>query len=71
MEKSKTSLSHPLEIAELATGVSHGKIGVSFAPGKYDPSALTGSLDRDLATDFDRIADWGLVSFLPCSRTTS
>jgi protein-tyrosine phosphatase len=59
MKQSKTSLSHPLEIAELATGAGHGKIGVTFAPGKYDPSALTGSWDRDFATDLDRIADWG------------
>jgi protein-tyrosine phosphatase len=59
MKKPKTSLSHPLEIAELATGANHGKIGVTFAPGKYDHSALAGSWDRDLATDLDRIADWG------------
>jgi protein-tyrosine phosphatase len=59
MNKSKTSLSHPLEIAELATGTGPGKIGVTFAPGKYDPSGLAGSWDRDLATDLDRIADWG------------
>ena len=59
MKKSKTSLSHPLEIAELAAGEGRGKIGVTLAPGKYDPSALTGSWDRDLATDLDRIADWG------------
>jgi protein-tyrosine phosphatase len=59
MKKSKTSLSHPLEIAELAAGTGGGKIGVTFAPGKYDPSAQAGSWDRDLATDLDRIADWG------------
>jgi protein-tyrosine phosphatase len=59
MNKPKTSLSHPLEIAELAAGAGHGKIGVTFAPGKYDPSALTGSWDRDLTTDLDTIADWG------------
>jgi protein-tyrosine phosphatase len=59
MKKSKTSVSHPLEIAELTTGAGNGKIGVTFAPGKYDPSALAGSWDRDLATDLDRIADWG------------
>jgi protein-tyrosine phosphatase len=59
MKKSKTSLSHPLEIVELAAGEGRGKIGVTLAPGKYDPSALTGSWDRDLATDLDRIADWG------------
>jgi ADP-ribosyl-[dinitrogen reductase] hydrolase len=59
MKKSKTSLSHPLEIAELATGDAHGKIGVTFAPGKYDPSGSAGSWDRDLTMDLDRIADWG------------
>jgi protein-tyrosine phosphatase len=59
MRKSKTSLSHPLEIAELATGAGRGKIGVTFAPGKYGPSGSAGSWDRDLATDLDRIAGWG------------
>ena len=59
MNKSKTSLSHPLEIAELATRHAHGKIGVTFAPGKYDPSGSAGSWDRDLAMDLNRIADWG------------
>jgi protein-tyrosine phosphatase len=59
VKKVKTSFSDPLEIAELATGAGHGKIGVTFAPGKYDPSAVAGSWDRDLATDLDRIADWG------------
>jgi protein-tyrosine phosphatase len=55
----KTSQSHPLEIAELLTGPGYGKIGVTFAPGKYDPSGMAGSWDRDLAADLDRIADWG------------
>ena len=59
MKKSKTSLSHPLEITELATGDAHGKIGVTFAPGKYDLSGSAGSWDRDLTMDLDRIADWG------------
>ena len=55
---SKTSLSHPLEIADLPIGPGQGKIGVTFAPGKYDPSAATGSWNRDLATDLDAIANW-------------
>ncbi len=55
----KTSLSHPLKIAEIATGVGTGKIGVTFAPGKYDPSALAGPWDRDLAKDLNTIADGG------------
>ena len=55
----KTSLSHPLEIAEIAAGPGLGKIGITFAPGKYDPYASAGPWDRDLPTDLDRIADWG------------
>ena len=59
MKKAKTSQSHPLEIADLPTGPGRGKIGVTFAPGKHQPSAWTGSWDRDLATDLDAMVKWG------------
>jgi ADP-ribosyl-[dinitrogen reductase] hydrolase len=59
VKQAKTSLSHPLEIAELSTGPGLGKIGITFAPGKHDPSAQSGSWNRDLATDLDAIAEWG------------
>ncbi len=56
----RTSISHPLQIAEVGTGLpGRGKIGVTFCPGKYDPYAMTGAWYRDLALDLDTIRDWG------------
>lgn len=55
----RTSLSHPLQIAEVRADASHGRIGITFCPGKHDPAALTGAWARDLALDLDAIAGWG------------
>ncbi len=55
----KTSLSHPLQISELSPGEGLGRIGVTFAPGKYDPYATNGPWRRDLAADLDAIKTWG------------
>jgi ADP-ribosyl-[dinitrogen reductase] hydrolase len=54
----RTSVTHPLQIASVA-GSGHGRIGITFCPGKYDPYAQTGSWDRDLALDLDAIKKWG------------
>lgn len=59
MKQAKTSLSHPLEIADLPAGRCKGKIGITFAPGKYDSSARSGLWDRDLGTDLDALSNWG------------
>ncbi len=40
----------------------HGRIGVTFCPGKYDPHALTGSWDRDLTLDLDAVKKWGAAA---------
>ena len=53
-----TSQTHPLQIAELETGPRKGRIGVTFAPGKHQMHAVTGSWRRDLAADLDVIAGW-------------
>jgi ADP-ribosyl-[dinitrogen reductase] hydrolase len=56
----QTSVSHPLQIATIATGVpGSGRVGVTFCPGKYDPHAMSGAWDRDLALDLDAIRSWG------------
>ena len=55
----RTSLTHPLQIAEVTVPKSTGRIGITFCPGKRQPSALTGAWDRDLGLDLDRIRDWG------------
>jgi len=59
----RTSISHPLQIAEVETGQpGHGLIGVTFCPGKVDPHGMTGAWNRDLALDLDAVRDWGAVA---------
>jgi ADP-ribosyl-[dinitrogen reductase] hydrolase len=60
----RTSITHPLQIAEIGTGPGQGRIGVTFCPGKKQPSAATGAWDRDLGLDVQTIADWGAVAVL-------
>ena len=47
----RTSVSHPLYINAVTIADGHGRIGVTFWPGKYDPHAMTGGWDRDLEAD--------------------
>jgi ADP-ribosyl-[dinitrogen reductase] hydrolase len=58
----RTSLSHPLEVAEISAGPARGRIGLSFCPGKRQSDALTGAWARDLALDIAAIRDWGAAS---------
>jgi ADP-ribosyl-[dinitrogen reductase] hydrolase len=59
----RTSVSHPLQIAAVFSGVfGLGRVGVTFCPGKYDPHAMTGGWDRNLARDLDTIRDWGAAA---------
>ena len=39
----KTSLSHPLQIAEISADPTLGQIGITFSPRKYDLQAMTGA----------------------------
>ncbi|MBC6441218.1 MAG: cyclin-dependent kinase inhibitor 3 family protein [Rhodospirillales bacterium] len=55
----RTSSTDPLQIAEVRASPSHGRIGITFCPGKHDDHALTGAWHRDLAIDLDAISDWG------------
>jgi hypothetical protein len=59
MAKARTSQTHPLQIAEVRASPSHGRIGITFCPGKHDLIASTGAWARDLDTDLDAIAAWG------------
>lgn len=56
---SRTSHSYPLHIATLAVGSNGGAIGVTFAPGKYQEFAMTGTWNRDLDVDLCAIRSWG------------
>ncbi|AWH33941.1 cyclin-dependent kinase inhibitor 3 family protein [Stenotrophomonas sp. SAU14A_NAIMI4_8] len=63
----KTSQSHPLQIAELPIGNNGGAVGITFAPGKQQANARTGSWNRDIDTDLATICSWGashLVSLI-------
>ena len=55
----RTSKTHPLQIAEVRASDAHGRIGITFCPGKHDRMAHTGVWERDLAIDLDAIKAWG------------
>ena len=61
--KPRTSNSHPLQIVFVETP-GHGRIGMTFCPGKHDPSAKTGPWSRDMRMDVAAIADWGAVALV-------
>lgn len=60
----RTSHSHPLLIAEIPIGSNGGYVGVSFAPGKFQEIAITGSWARDLDTDLSAIRAWGATHLI-------
>ena len=53
-----------LRIAEIPVGRSGGVLGVTFAPGKKQVSAYSGTHDRDLHQDLDVVAAWGAAAVL-------
>jgi len=59
MAAARTSQTHPLRIADVRASPSHGRIGITFCPGKHDHLASTGTWARDLGIDLDAIAGWG------------
>jgi predicted protein tyrosine phosphatase len=59
MARARTSYSHPLQIAEVRASPAHGRIGITFCPGKHDHFAHTGAWERDIGIDLDAIASWG------------
>jgi ADP-ribosyl-[dinitrogen reductase] hydrolase len=54
----RTSQTHPLEIAVVSGEAFSGALGVTLAPGKWDPGSASGGWARDLAADLDSIAAW-------------
>lgn len=65
----RTSITHPLQIAEISPSTSLGAvssgigmIGLTFCPGKKQAAAATGAWDRDLAIDLDAIEQWGAAA---------
>jgi protein-tyrosine phosphatase len=55
----RTSKTHPLEIAHMQATSAHGRIGITFCPGKFQPDAATGAWHRDIEIDLDAVRDWG------------
>jgi protein-tyrosine phosphatase len=55
----RTSETHPMQIGVVQATPAHGRIGITFCPGKYDPNAMTGGWHRNLDIDLDAIRDWG------------
>ena len=56
---SRTSITPPLQIAEVSVPPAKGSIGITFCPGKKQVSAMSGAWDRDLGLDLDTIKAWG------------
>src|SRR5438067_5270742 len=50
----------------LATAMWNGKVGLTFAPGKKQLHARTGSWDRDLDADLRRLRDHYTTHQLVC-----
>jgi ADP-ribosyl-[dinitrogen reductase] hydrolase len=60
----RTSQSHPLQIASVQSAPAHGRIGITFCPGKKQTAALTGAWDRDLGLDVEALAAWGAAAVI-------
>jgi ADP-ribosyl-[dinitrogen reductase] hydrolase len=60
----RTSLTHPLQIAVVTAGSDFGRVGITFCPGKFDPEAMSGAWDRELAADLDAIRAWGAATIV-------
>jgi ADP-ribosyl-[dinitrogen reductase] hydrolase len=54
----RTSDTHPLRIDVVTIPATGGQVGITFCPGKKQMNALTGSWDRNLNQDMQRIAEW-------------
>lgn len=60
----RTSLTHPLQIAEVTAPAATGAIGITFCPGKKQNNAMSGTWDRDLGVDLDAIKAWGAATIV-------
>jgi hypothetical protein len=58
----RTSITHPLEIAAVRPAAHMGLVGLTFAPGKTQAGAMTGAWERDLALDLDAIEAWNAAA---------
>lgn len=54
MKEARTSDSHPINL-DFIKGVWPGQLAMTFAPGKVQRNAMTGTWDRCLDKDLGRI----------------
>lgn len=66
MKIERTSDTHPIliDFIDHHWGNSKARLGITFAPGKKQKDALTGSWHRDLEKDIDRIAKYYQINTL-------
>ena len=57
----RTSLTHPLAIAEIATRTDD-RVDLTLCPGKRQPIAATRAWEWDLNADLDAIQAWGATA---------
>lgn len=58
----RTSLTHPLKIAEVRPAEGMGAIGITLCPGKTQSLGLTGAWARDLGFDLDAVQAWNAAA---------
>lgn len=74
MHPSKTSTAHPLRIDSVGVGTAHGRIGLTFCPGKKQADARSGVWARSLDDDMKAVKAFGaaaLVTLMPDSELQS
>ena len=68
-QKAKTSESHPIQV-QFVEGywgeASKGTLGITFAPGKKQLYAVSGTWHRDLDTDLKRIREHYKIDGVVC-----
>lgn len=58
----RTSLTHPIAIAEVRPAIGSGTIGITFCPGKVQHNSRSGPWERDLSADLNAIAAWNAAA---------
>ncbi|WP_260596609.1 cyclin-dependent kinase inhibitor 3 family protein [Sphingomonas endolithica] len=51
-----------MQIPSVTPGEGIGRIGISFCPGKWQATAMTGAWARDIEIDLDAVAEWGAAA---------
>lgn len=65
MQKERTSDTHPILVDFINyQWAESGRLGITFAPGKKQKEALTGSWLRDLPKDIERLASFYKIKTL-------